>query len=221
MRMQPDDQIELVDATQQPFLAVIQKIDISGTEIQVRPINGLNRQTELPAKPILLCGLPKREKSEWIVQKGTELGADKIYFFASERAVSRWDEKKAIKKLQRLQTIALSAAEQSHRNTIPEIKFLQNLKDLKFEVQATKLIAYEESAKSSETKALVLALQAHQPKTPTYCVFGPEGGISSNEVAYLVSQGFTPIGLGPRILRTETAPLYFLSALSFYFELKG
>ena len=106
------------------------------------------------------------------------------------------------KKMDRLATIAQNAAEQSHRNLVPEVTMYAKLSDVGDDA-AVKLVAYEESAKKGEHAALVSALVPHPA---SLCVvFGPEGGISPAELALLQARGFTPAGLGPRILRTETA----------------
>lgn len=82
-----------------------------------------------------------------------------------------------------------------------------------------KLVAYEESAKQGEHGALISALS---PWPASLCVvFGPEGGLAPEELSVLTGQGFIAAGLGPRILRAETAPLYLLSAVSVLTELQA
>ncbi|MDN6597375.1 MAG: RsmE family RNA methyltransferase, partial [Lentilactobacillus parabuchneri] len=83
----------------------------------------------------------------------------------------------------------------------------------------TKIVAYEESAKIGEEANLVKAVRATKPGQSIVAVFGPEGGIDEGEVNLLVNNGYRLAGLGPRIMRTETAPLYFLSAVSVLTEL--
>ncbi|GAF41387.1 RNA methyltransferase, RsmE family protein [Agrilactobacillus composti DSM 18527 = JCM 14202] len=218
MRMLPGAKFELV-ADGQAFLGELRHIAPESTTISVTILQTLKRQTELPVTPVIICGLPKREKAEWIVQKATELGVCQIIFFAAKRSVTRWDDKKAEKKLQRLQQIALEAGEQSHRNFYPAIQFVPDLKKVVMQSFATKLFAYEEVAKTGEHTQLKRAVETSQLKTSIACVFGPEGGIEPSEVALLTENGYQAAGLGPRILRTETAPLYFLSAISYALEL--
>ena len=78
-----------------------------------------DRSTELPVKITIACGLPKGDKLEYIVQKGTELGAAAFIPFAAKNAVVKWTADKSAKKQQRLQKIAKEAAEQSHRQKEP------------------------------------------------------------------------------------------------------
>ena len=82
-----------------------------------------------------------------------------------------------------------------------------------------KLVAYEEVSRQGETKNLVKSLQSLKKGGSVLVVFGPEGGLTDEEVEKLLECGFISCGLGPRILRTETAPLYLLSAVSYQLEL--
>lgn len=184
-------------------------------------VNQIDRQPELPVNVILACGLPKTKgKPELIVQKGTELGADKIIFFAAKRSISQWRDNKLAKKLAHLQKIAHAAAEQSHRTKIPEIGYDNSLDALlKHEPADFRLVAWEESAKQGEHAQLVQTLRQIKKGQSLLAIFGPEGGISQSEIDYMTSNQVKAAGLGPRILRTETAPLYFLACVSYQLEL--
>lgn len=181
----------------------------------------LDRQSEFPVRVTLLCGLPKtKEKPELIVQKATELGARRIIFFEAQRSVSHWASNKQARKVSRLQKIADAAAEQSHRNYQPQVAYYPSLTTALAASPADfRLVAWEESAKHGEVSALAQTLTAIEPGQSLAAVFGPEGGLTEQEVAQMEEAGVTAVGLGPRILRTETAPLYFLSAVSYACEL--
>lgn len=181
----------------------------------------LNKNSEMPVAVILACGIPKTAtKLDLIVQKGTELGANRIVFFAAQRSVSHWTSKKRDKKIARLQKIARAASEQSHRNLVPTIQYGGTLANLLDKYQATvRLVAWEESAKQGEKSQLVQAVDSLHPGDSLLAIFGPEGGLTAKEVAMMNEQGVKACGLGPRILRTETAPLYFLAAVSTLIEL--
>lgn len=219
MRMQPGAKFELVSSDQVPYLGTLLAIETTQKQIQVEVGQAIDRTTELPISVRLICGLPKRDKTEWIVQKATELGAKEIIFFGGERSVVRWDQSKAAKKLQRLQAIALEAGEQSHRNIYPTVTFVKNIQAVVKLQAAVKLFAYEESGRQGEHQVLKTTLNTITPGQDVLCLFGPEGGISENEVQLLRQAEFKATGLGPRILRTETAPLYFLSCISYGLEL--
>lgn len=177
--------------------------------------------TELPVRVTIASGFPKGDKLELITQKATELGASAIWAFPADWSVVKWDGKKLAKKEDKLAKIALGAAEQSKRNRVPEVRLFDAKKDfLGCLDEFDKIfIAYEESAKAGEMAVLARELKNMEKDTKLLFVFGPEGGISPREVEALEAEGALKCGLGPRIMRTETAPLYALSAVSFATEL--
>ncbi|MCY9806775.1 16S rRNA (uracil(1498)-N(3))-methyltransferase [Lentilactobacillus senioris] len=214
LRSQPKAKLELVDENHIVFQAIA--IDSERGIVQIE--KQLNRQTDLPVKTTIICGLAKQSKPELIVQKATELGVSEVIFVPMERSIVKWGNKSE-KKIERLQEVAISAAEQSHRNSIPTIKYLTKLTELADQNYDRALIAYEEAAKHGEKAQLVQNLEKLKSGESVSCVFGPEGGITDTEVSWLNDQGYQTVGLGPRILRTETAPMYFLSAVSVILEL--
>lgn len=217
MRAQVGSQVEVVLADHRVYLATV----TATAPARVKIVKDLDRDSELPLRVTLLCGLPKtKEKPEMIVQKATELGADKIVFFESARSISHWAKQKQAKKLARLQKIADGAAEQSHRNRQPQVTYSPDLTTALADNPADqRVVAWEESAKQGETSALHQVLTKMTPGQSLVAVFGPEGGLTSQEVEQMQAAGVIPVGLGPRILRTETAPLYFLAAVSYASEL--
>lgn len=217
LRAEPGTQCELVFDNEHVYRASL----IDSQTAQVEVLEDLQQNAELPVHPILACGLPKTKgKPELIVQKATELGADEVIFFEAARSVSHWTTNKQTKKIARLQKIANGAAEQSHRNRIPQISYLPNLAAVLKQTSAEqKVVAWEESAKQGETSTLATVLQQTKPDDRMLAIFGPEGGLTEDEITQMQAAGVVPVGLGPRILRTETAPLYLLSAISFATEL--
>lgn len=177
---------------------------------------------ELPVKVTIACGLSKNDKLDTIVQKATECGMATFIPLALKRDVVQWTAKKSDAKVERLAKIAKGAAEQSHRLHIPTIRPLLTLNELvaqKEEYDLT-LIAYEESAKEGDHSVLAQQLEKVVPGQKVLIVFGSEGGLEGNEVRLMEDAGFKACSLGPRILRAETAPIYFLSALSYVLELQ-
>jgi 16S rRNA (uracil1498-N3)-methyltransferase len=219
MRMKPGDPILVCDEAGQTFLCEIQEIYETNVRCLIRET--IEEKSELPIKVTLVQGLPKGDKLEFVVQKGTELGAAGFLPFESERAIVKWDTSKVQKKLERLRKIAKEAAEQSQRSTIPIINEPLRLDALiAFSQSFThKMVAYEEEAKQGEVKRFASLLSTIKEGQSLLVVLGPEGGLTAEEVNKLQQAGFVLAGLGPRILRTETAPLYVLSAVSYQFEL--
>ena len=156
-----------------------------------------------------------------IVEKSTELGATAIWSAPFKASVSKWDHKKLTKKQEKLEKVALGAAEQSRRQLIPKIQLFDQFSRLteQFSDFDQVLVAYEESAKMGEKSMFKQALTELSANQKVLIIFGPEGGISPDEIAKFENLGAKMIGLGPRILRAETAPLYALSSISAYFEL--
>lgn len=217
MRATSGSRCEVVLPDQRVFVAQLNSQEPAVVEL----LNQLDTDPELPVKVTLACGLPKTKgKPELIVQKATELGADRIAFFAAQWSISQWRGNKVEKKLMHLQNIAHAAAEQSHRTKIPEVLYYDSLdKMLEKEPADQRIVAWEESAKQGEHAQLVQTLNTLQKGQSLLAIFGPEGGLSEDEVTRMQKQGVKAAGLGPRILRTETAPLYFLACVSYQLEL--
>lgn len=150
------------------------------------------------------------------------MGANEFIAVAMERSVVKLNDSKVEKKLSRWQKIIKEAAEQSYRLTIPNIKFKSNLKEIYGMINQYDyvLIAYEEQAKHGELSQFKQTIKQFKTQDRVLIIFGPEGGLSDSEIA-LFDDVSTIVGLGPRILRAETAPLYALSAVSYEKELLG
>ena len=173
--------------------------------------------TELDNHIVLYQGLPKGDKMELIIQKAVELGVYEIIPVATKRAVVKLDAKKAEAKQKRWQSIAESAAKQSRRNIIPHIhevvKFGQAV-DYAKNLDIT-LIPYELAEDMEKTKQI---FETIQPGQSIGIFIGPEGGFDESEIALAQENGISPITLGKRILRTETAGMAVLSVLMFQLE---
>lgn len=216
LRAQAGEVVQVVFAEQSLMIA-----EINDDQATLTVLESLTRQIELPVDVTIAVGLPKGDKLEFIAQKTTELGAYELIGFPAKWSVTKLDAKKATKKTERLQKIVKGAAEQSKRLRIPSVQLLDSLKALTnlFENYDMILVAYEESAKSDEVSAFAQQLGRLNHGESVLVIFGSEGGISPEEIAVFTQLGAIPIGLGPRIMRAETAPMYVLSAISFYTEL--
>ncbi|WLD92133.1 16S rRNA (uracil(1498)-N(3))-methyltransferase [Alkalihalobacillus sp. AL-G] len=220
MRMTSGDHLIVCDNQTRVAVCAVDEITDSAVELSIE--KWLDEQTELPIYVTIAQGLPKHDKLEMIVQKGTELGANQFIPFHASRSIVKWDRKKGKKKTERLQKIIKEAAEQSHRSRIPKCSEPVPFKELLTlsDSYTIKIIAYEEEAKANETAKLAnLFSTADISNDRVFVIIGPEGGLTEEEVTVLQAAGFITCGLGPRILRTETAPLYVLSAISYQFEL--
>ena len=219
MRMEIGDKLICVEPEGKS--AVCEIAEITDEQVVANVVQWKEEITELPINVTIASGLPKGDKLEWIIQKGTELGAHEFVSFAAARSVVKWDEKKAAKKIERWQKIAKEAAEQSHRSVLPDVVPPMNFKAMLASSKNYhyKVAAFEEESRNGETSNFASTLQGMNRGESLLLVFGPEGGLSEEEVELLKEHDFTLCGLGPRILRTETAPLYSLAAISYHFEL--
>ncbi len=216
MRQNAGDKL-IVVMEEKAFMATILSAD---REIEVLLGNELESSAEMPKQVTIACGLPKGDKLDLITQKSTELGMYALIPFAAERSIVKWDASKNDKKISRLQKIAKEASEQSHRTHLPKIHNVHSFKQLMEagESYDAVIVAYEEESRASSPARFADILKTLYDKSSILIVFGPEGGISENEVTRLKEAGALFTSLGPRILRTETAPLYALAAMSYEFE---
>lgn len=172
--------------------------------------------TDLDNHIVLYQGLPKGDKMELIIQKAVELGVSEIVPVAMKNCVVKLDDKKAKSKVTRWQAIAESAAKQSKRSLIPEVKMPMSYKEAvayakKLDV---KLVPYENEHGMAGTKAAMEQIK----KGESIAVFiGPEGGFAPEEIE-MVRDEMQLISLGRRILRTETAGIAALAILGYQLE---
>ncbi|MBO5551677.1 MAG: 16S rRNA (uracil(1498)-N(3))-methyltransferase [Lachnospiraceae bacterium] len=173
--------------------------------------------TELPVRVMLFQSLPKSDKMEFVIQKAVELGVTEIIPVASERCVVRLDEKKASAKVSRWNGIAESAARQSMRGIVPEVKEVMDFsRALSYAGSCdVKLIPYELAEDFERTRHITDSIKKGQTIAVFIC---PEGGYAEGEITEAQENGVTPITLGKRILRTETAALVVLSWLVYKLE---
>ncbi len=174
---------------------------------------------ELPSRIYLFQGLPKVDKMELIIQKAVELGAYRIIPLRTKRCIVKLDDKKALSKQTRWQAISEAAAKQSKRSIIPEVTLPMTMKEAiafcRSEGIEVGLIPYEMAKDISFTRKMIEDIRPGQ----SVAVFiGPEGGFTEDEIKDATENGITPITLGKRILRTETAGFTAISWLMYHLE---
>lgn len=160
----------------------------------------------------LLQALPKGDKFDMVLQKGTELGVRSFQPLETEHAIPNLSGTRLSKRMQRWQRIVSEAARQSRRNFLPEVKPLQKLTMALNETSDhLKLVLWE-----AGSVAFAEALPKSSPAGVKLLV-GPEGGFSAEEMSSIVAAGFVAVHLGPRILRTETAGLAATPVLQYLY----
>ena len=183
------------------------------SDVQVLVGNFVATEREASQAVHLAIGMPANERMDWLVEKATELGVASLQPLMTERSVLRLTGDRADKKQQHWRGIAIAACEQCGRNRVPLVHAPVNLNDWlnnRFEPGAPQ--HEKRFLLSLRTDTQPLAEIAGDGSTVTF-LSGPEGGFSATEEAAALARGFSPVTLGQRVLRSETAPLACLSYL--------
>jgi len=207
MRLNFGDKIEIV-LNEKTYISEI---------IEVMPLVRAKRQeekledVELSYKVTLVQSLVKEQKMDYILQKLTELGVDKIIPYQASRSVVKTNDK-VFKKIDRWQSILKEASEQSKRVRIPEITNVLTLDELvNLDGYDYKFIA----TVNEKQENLKKVLSKVEKGATMIIVVGPEGGFTQYEEDKLIESGYIPISLGKSVLRTETAGVFFMSIVRF------
>ena len=215
LRMKLGEKLTVNDGEGWEYLCEVESYESDMAVLHI--VEKSKAETELSSRIYLFQGLPKQDKMELIVQKAVELGAYQVIPVSTKRAVVKLDAKKAGKKVERWQQIAVSAAKQAGRGIVPTVgevcTYAQALK-MAEELDVV-LIPYELAEGIEETKKIIAGIR---PGQSVGVFIGPEGGFEEEEVKLAMEAGAKPVTLGRRILRTETAGLTTLSLLMFHLE---
>ncbi len=220
LRKQIGDKLEICNQdTKKSYTCEIEKLE--DKSILTKIIEELKKDDNKISVDIYQ-GLPKADKMELIIQKSVELGVNAIIPVAMKRCVVKIDTKDETKKITRWQKIAESAAKQSGRNTIPEIKNIINIEKVNQLIKEydSVIVAYE-NEKENTIKHELLKLKEKvktNNKIKIAIVIGPEGGLEEKDVELLKQNGAKIVTLGNRILRTETVALNVLSIIMYELE---
>lgn len=216
LRLHPSDPCELIGNGERWRGEILSLSSVDGTVRAVDPLPS----TEPHLRITLFQGLPKGDKMELIIQKAVELGADSVVPVTMERCISKLDPKDVIKKQERWQRIATEACKQSGRCSLPKVYPLVSVRSLPELLKSydASLVPWEE-AKGYSLRSFA---NEHAEVHSLAVIIGPEGGITSDEIATMMEAGALPVTLGPRILRTETAGMAAIAALMcLYGEMEG
>ncbi len=164
-------------------------------------------------KITVACAIPKKSKMDDIIDKLTQLGADRIIPLETERVIVKLNKNKKEARLLRWQKIALNAAQQSQRNTSPVIEPIKNIREvlIKSENYDLKLIP----TLTGKRKILKEVFTQIKPKN-TLVLIGPEGDFTDGEVDSAKKSGCIPVSLGDLVLRVDTAAIAVVSFIRLY-----
>jgi len=207
LRLREGDRIEVIDSTAAVFSAAIAE---TGRVVRAKLVERVAEGERAGAVRIDVAqAVPKGQRMEFVVEKGTELGAAAFLPFFCERSVAR---RLGDEKLARWRRLARTAAQQCGRRDVPEVLAPCGFEDLaeRFSGYDAVLFAWELAEARSLREALATALRGAQR---ILVVVGPEGGFTHEEAEAAQQRGATMLSLGPRILRTDTAALALLAVI--------
>ena len=200
LRMAEGDAVQLFDGSGQEFLGNLLEVGKKRVSVSLDQAFDGQPRSSLPIH--LGQGLSRGERMDWAIQKATELGVDEISPIISERCEVRLKDERADKRLLHWRQIAVSACEQCGRSTVPVIHPPQLLADW---------LAGTEASLKLVLHPVAEPLTNHPAPATLAFLIGPEGGLSDAEVEQAQRSGFHAARLGPRVLRTETAPVVALA----------
>jgi 16S rRNA (uracil1498-N3)-methyltransferase len=210
LRLQPGSTVVLFNGQGGQWLAEVTHMGRNEVQVRVKQHDPIEREN--PTSVTWALGMPTNERMDTLVEKATELGVSRIQPLICERSVLRLQDERAQKKVAHWQAVAVAACEQCGRNRVPVIAPVLTL--------PAWLSGMQETASAPGTR-LLLSLRESSPwrppasaEEPLSFLSGPEGGLTENEEALAQRRGFSPVSLGPRTLRADTAPLMVLSVLA-------
>lgn len=202
LRMQAGQELRLFNGDGHDYRAVI--TEAGKRQVQVDVTEAVTNTTESPLRVVLAQTLSKGDRMDYAVQKAVEMGVTDIIPLTTERCDVRLKGDREDKRLRHWQQIAISAAEQCGRARVPEIRPVMTVPQWLEHAQTcdVRLVLHHrtEHSLNNLSKPASVAL-----------MIGPEGGLTAEEIVLAESNGFLPVALGPRVLRTETAPVAALA----------
>ena len=216
LRLQTGSKISVSDGMGNRYTALVKEVEED--QVTLSLLEKMSTADAIKTLPItLIQGVAKGSKMDWIVQKNTEMGISVIQPVTTQYTVVKFpSDQDAAKKQDRWQKIAVEASKQSKRSTIPTIKKPVSLEtyiaNTRFsEGRWLRLLAYEKE--SGKPLKEIISPEALEQYDGIELWIGPEGGYSPKEIELAKEAGIQTIGLGPRILRTETASIALLAVV--------
>lgn len=207
LRLKAGSTVALFNGDDGEFLAELQ--DVSKKHARLLPREAIENHAD-PVLPVHVgIGLSRGDRMDIVIQKCTELGVGRVTPLFTERCEVKLDDRRAARRQAHWQKVAISATEQSGRCRVPVIESPLSMTDWLQQSHAGCCLVLDPYAEAR------LTLPPDHGQSAVTLLSGPEGGLTDGEVRAAVGQGFTPMTLGPRILRTETAPLAAVSILQY------
>lgn len=217
MRARPGEQVIVSDGCGRVVRAEL--ISVGADEVSAHIVERIHSMQEPLVEITIAQSMPKADKMETVIQKGTEIGAVRFLPFHSARTVVQYDAKKAAKRIERWAKIAKEAAEQAHRDRVPEVAAPCSWNELMRQIKDydAAFFCYEREQTVPFRQALQQAWAGWSKRGDVrwraVLIVGPEGGFTEAEAAEAEQSGASLVRLGARILRTETAAMVGLSCI--------
>ncbi len=210
LRIKENAEVIACDESGNEYSCAVTNLTGQGVELTIKNIT--KNDSAGKTKITVACAMPKKSKFDDIIDKLTQLGADRIIPLQTERVIVKFYKDKEKSRFQRWNKIALSASEQSQRNTLPVIEPVMKIEDVLKDSRGydLKLIP----ALIGERKTLPHILAGCAPRN-ILVLIGPEGDFSPREVALAIEAGCVPLTLGGLVLRVETAAVSVVSMLNY------
>ena len=205
LRLKRGDEVRLFNGEGGEYEASIHRVDKDSVTVDIGRHHDSERESKL--RVCLAQAITTGDKMDYTLQKAVELGVARIQPLQTNRAVVRLNQERAEKRLQHWQNVVISACEQCGRNTVPRV---------------ANILPFEEWVATTDPAMMRFMLSPYAEQSLRDCpkpsgevslVIGPEGGLNHAEVAFAQVKGFSSVRMGPRVLRTETAPLAALAAM--------
>ncbi|UCD72229.1 MAG: 16S rRNA (uracil(1498)-N(3))-methyltransferase [Syntrophobacterales bacterium] len=213
LRLREGDEIVLFDGKGMEYWGTIESQRLHRITVKIRKTGSPRRES--PIEVILGQGILKGNKMDYVLQKTTEMGVSAIFPFVSSRTIPKLGGEGGERRWNRWKRIVLESAKQCGRTVPPRVEGIHNLGSiLEWPFRGfVKLILWEKEARSLKERVR----EIDKISGKFLFLVGPEGGFCEEEISVAEGKGFIPVGLGPRILRSETAGVAMLSILQYEF----
>ncbi|WP_321895609.1 16S rRNA (uracil(1498)-N(3))-methyltransferase [Paraburkholderia heleia] len=216
LRLQPGDTIVLFNGRGGEYSAEILGMERRDTQVRIGPHRDV--EAEPPYRVTLAQGIASNDKMDWLIEKAVELGATNFVPLTAARSVVRLSGERAERRLAHWQRIVQASCEQCGRNRLPGVAPTRDiaawLDSLPRRSGEGELEGELRLLLSPRANVAFSTLPVDPPAGEVTVLIGPEGGLSSQEEEAALDHGFIAVGLGPRVLRTETAGIAVLAALA-------
>lgn len=202
LRMNSGAEVVLFNGQGGEYVGKLDVVSKKAVTVKVESFNDIDRESKLITE--LAIGMSRGDRMDWVIQKATEMGVTKIVPLTTERTEVKLSGERLQKKLAHWQQVIVSACEQSRRTKLPELFNPQALTEFCQQCDSDRKLIFHGDVETT-------ALRSEDSVKQVSLLIGPEGGLSDNEILTATHHGFELLRIGPRILRTETAPIAALT----------